>query len=99
MMELADCSNEQLFGRLIDPVNVTRLVNNVCDLKNPNQAYALNALTAIFKEFPNYEKNIGKQIVLDFTQAVTKSFFDLTYTVLLMLRASDAQLCEAPPVD
>lgn len=94
LTELSD--NEQLFGKLVETQNVTRLIVHACDIRNPNQSYALSVLTSVFKEYPNYEQQIGSELSQEFQQTVTKSFFDITYTCLLMLRASDQQLGEVP---
>lgn len=73
-----------------------RLINHACNISNPNQSYAISALTAIFKEYPNYESHIGPVAAQQFQQTVLKAFFDTTYTCLLMLRSSDSQLGETP---
>jgi hypothetical protein len=61
LLEVADSSNEFIFGRLIEAGNVQRLINHACDMRNPNQAYTLNALSVIVKEFPNYENTVTQQ--------------------------------------
>lgn len=53
LIELAD--NDQLFGKLVESQNFNKLISNACDIKNRNQAYAINVLNTIIKEYPNYE--------------------------------------------
>ena len=54
MLEFVE--NEVMYTKLVsNPRNITALAYQACDLKNPSQAYALNILTAIMKEFPEHE--------------------------------------------
>ena len=57
LVELAD--HEATYGKLVQKDNLTALVLGACDFKNPYQAYALNVLTTIIREFPNFERLIG----------------------------------------
>lgn len=55
LLELAD--NEQTFGKLVEKENLTNLIKAACDINNTvNQAYALNIIITIIREFPDYEK-------------------------------------------
>jgi small nuclear ribonucleoprotein (snRNP)-like protein len=58
MVELTD--NENTYGKLVEKENLTSLIKAACDLNNKdNQAYALNIIINIIKEFPDYDKRIG----------------------------------------
>ena len=92
LLELTD--NEAMFGKLVDTQNISKLINCACDIRNPNQSYALNILTSIIKEYPNYEKHLGETVSQEFQMTITKQFQDITYTCLMMLRSSDKQLGE-----
>ena len=50
--------NEQLYAKLSEPQNLQRLALNACDSANPHQAYALQVLSIIFKEYPNNESSL-----------------------------------------
>jgi hypothetical protein len=39
--------------------NLVALIAASCDLKNPNQGYAISILISIIKEYPDYERQIG----------------------------------------
>jgi len=55
LLELAD--NEQTYGKLVEKDNLTNIIKAACDIGNyRNQAYALNLIIAIIREFPDYEK-------------------------------------------
>ena len=57
MLEMVD--NEHAYGRLLENGDhVNELIVSACDLKNPSQAYALNVLMSIIKEFPEHETTI-----------------------------------------
>lgn len=94
LSEMTD--NDVLFEKLVEKENLQKLINNSCDIKNPNQAQALHVLTNIVKEFPNYERQIGEELTTEFQQTLSRSVADIIYTCLLMMRASDAQIGEAP---
>jgi small nuclear ribonucleoprotein (snRNP)-like protein len=58
MVELTD--NENTYGKLVEKENLTSLIKAACDINNKdNQAYALNIIINIIKEFPDYDKRIG----------------------------------------
>lgn len=55
LLELAD--NDSTFGKLVEKENLTNLIKAACDIGNTlNQAYALNIIITIIREFPDYEK-------------------------------------------
>jgi hypothetical protein len=84
LLELAD--NEQTYGKLVEKENLTQLIKNACDLDNRvSQAYALNVMIFIIREFPDYEKQIG-HLAAEFTQTIGNHFLDITYSCLLTIR-------------
>ena len=70
------------------------MIKASCDIKNTNQAYALNILTSIIREFPDYERQIGVTLSNEFQQTVGSHFLDLTYSSLMVIRAPDFLLGE-----
>lgn len=46
-------------------------------------------LTAIIKEFPDYEKQIGTKLAQEFQQTIGNHFIDLTYSQILVIRTPD----------
>lgn len=65
LLEMAD--NEQTYGKLVEKDNLTQLIKYACDLDNRvGQAYALNVMINIIREFPDYEKQIG-HLAAEFT--------------------------------
>ena len=91
LVELAD--HETTYGKLVQRDNLTALVRGACDFKNPYQAYALNVLTTIIREFPNFERQIG-QLAAEFQQVIGTNFLDLTYSCLMMIRSPDSTIGE-----
>lgn len=84
LLELAD--NEQTFGKLVEKENLTNLIKAACDINNTvGQAYALNIIITIIREFPDYEKQIG-HLAQEFTQTIGNHFLDITYSCLLTIR-------------
>lgn len=93
LLELAD--NEQTFGKLVERENLTNLIKAACDINNTvNQAYALNIIITIIREFPDYEKQIGSQLSQEFTQTIGNHFLDITYSCLLTIRQPDVNESE-----
>ena len=84
LAELAD--NETTFAKLAQRDNMLLLIKASTDTKNLWQAYALNILTTIIKEFPDYEKQIGKNLSLEFQGAIGNSFLDITYGAIMTIR-------------
>ena len=58
LQELTD--SEIGFLKLVEPALVSQLIANACDLRNPNQAYAINVLINIIKEYPDHEHQLSK---------------------------------------
>jgi hypothetical protein len=42
------------------------LIESACNIDNENQAYAINVLTNIIKEYPDHEKGIGHALTSEF---------------------------------
>ncbi len=64
LMELIE--SEQLYGKIVEGANLSKLIVNACDMRNPNQAWALNVLASVIKEYPNYENQLSGSIQQDF---------------------------------
>ena len=80
------------FAKLLERDNFVRLMQVACDAQNLYQGYALSVLSAIITEYPDFEKSVPAEVSKEFQQTVTTSFNDLTYSCLLVIRASDASL-------
>lgn len=91
------CDNETSFTKLIIKENIVKLIEAACDICNVNQSYALAVLTYIIKEYPENEKYISNAQAQEFQQTVGQYFNDLTYSCIMVIRASDDFL-GMPPV-
>lgn len=94
LSELAD--SKKVYKRIIDSKNVQALINHACDMNNKNQAYALSVLTNILKQLGDYDHKKDVQEFIDFKMLMSKSFLDVTYSCLLLLRGSDSHIGEEP---
>lgn len=57
---------ETTFGKLVERENMQLLIKAATDTRNVNQGYALNILTTLIKEFPDYERHIGVHLAQEF---------------------------------
>ncbi len=94
LTELID--SKKIYKRIIASHNLQKLINHACDLKNLNQAFALNVLASILKEFSNFEGKKDSEVLDEFKSLMQKSFLDVTYSCLMLLRGSDNQIGEEP---
>ena len=94
LSELSD--SKKIYKRIIDTRNIQTLINHACDMSNRNQAYALNVLANILKQLGDYDHKKDAQEFIDFKILLQKSFHDITYSCLLVLRGSDAHIGETP---
>jgi len=94
LTELSD--SKKIYKRIIGTRNIQTLVNHACDISNRNQAYALNVLANILKQLGDYDHKKDAQEFIDFKIVLQKSFNDITYSSLLILRGSDSQIGETP---
>lgn len=92
LTELID--NKKIYKRIIASENLQKLINHACDMNNINQAYALNVLASILKEFTNFENKKDSEVFEEFKILISKSFLDVTYSCLMLLRGSDIQIGE-----
>lgn len=84
LIELTE--NEQTYSKLVEKENLTHLIKAACDINNiQNQAYALNVIIHIIREFPDFDKRIGA-LAGEFTQTIGNHFLDITYSCLLIIR-------------
>lgn len=83
------CDNEVAFAKLIAKENIVKLIEAACDIGNVNQSYALAVLTYIIKEYPENERHIPQAQAQEFQQTVGQYFHDLTYSCIIVIRASD----------
>ena len=88
--------NKKIYKRITEGQNITKLINFACEMRNVNQAYALNVLTLILKEFTTFDLSKDSEEFNEIRLSMQKSFLDVTYSCLLILRASDSQLGEEP---
>lgn len=86
LAELAD--NESTFGKLVQKENMSLLIKAATDTRNTNQGYALNILTTLIKEFPDYERQIGAGLAQEFQMTIGNSFLDITYGAVMTIRSS-----------
>jgi hypothetical protein len=80
--------NETTFGKLVQKDNMSLLIKAATDTRNPNQGYALNILSTVIKEFPDYEKQIGASLAQEFQATIGNSFLDITYGAIMTIRSS-----------
>lgn len=94
LSELSD--SKKIYKRIIDARNIQTLINHACDMSNRNQAYALNVYANILKQLGDYDHKKDAQEFIDFKILLQKSFHDITYSCLLVLRGSDVHIGETP---
>jgi hypothetical protein len=94
LSELSD--SKKIYKRIIDTRNIQTLINHACDMSNRNQAYALNVFANILKQLGDYDHKKDAQEFIDFKILLQKSFHDITYSCLLVLRGSDVHIGETP---
>lgn len=87
------------FAKLLEKENFVRLMQVACDAQNSFQGYALSVLSSIITEYPDFEKSVPQDVSKEFQQTVTQSFNDLTYSCLLVIRASDDSLGLEPATE
>ena len=80
------------FTKLIQREVVVKLIEASCDIMNANQGYALAVLASIIKEYPDFERSLQQAQQTEFQQTIGMYFHDLTYSSLMVIKASDQAL-------
>ena len=80
------------FTKLIQREVVVKLIEAACDIMNPNQAYALDVLAKVIREYPDFERSLQQAQQTEFQQTIGMYFHDLTYSSLMVIKASDSAL-------